>query len=172
MSESYIPDQRALEACPSCGSGRIACVLGLSIDRLDFCMKCHRVWEPLPAGEPHTIDGEQLAFKVPCDNCAFRGGSAERQDKQGWAQLQSMLANGGEFFCHKGVPFRVVNDAGEAAVAPGDRGFEFPKVARTVDVAGACHPYQQYDKERMRLCRGYLNAHIARLLKEVAHAEK
>lgn len=164
---AHKPEERDLEACPSCGSGRIACVLGLSVDRLDFCMRCHRVWEPLPAGEPHTRDGEQMAFRRPCDNCAFRGGSAEREDRTEWQNLQSMLAHGGQFYCHKGVPFKVVNDAGEAAVAPGDRGFEFPRVARTVDVAGACHPYQDYDRGRMRLCRGYLNAHVGPVLKRM-----
>lgn len=163
---SYKTDCRDLVACPSCGSGRIACVLGLSVDRLDFCMKCHRVWEPVPAGEPYTRDGEQLAFRVPCDNCAFRGDSTERADADGWTYLQQMLAGGGQFYCHKAVPFKVVNDLGEAAVAPGDRGFEFPRVARTVDLAGICHPYQDYDRGRMRLCRGYLNAHIGPVLKQ------
>jgi hypothetical protein len=160
---------RDLEACPSCGSGRIACVLGLTVDRLDFCMQCYRVWEPLPPGEPHTVDGEQLPFRVPCENCAFRGGSAERQQEDGayWQDLQQMLRSGGQFYCHKGVPFRVVNPDGEPATAPGDRGFEFPRKTATVDLAGETHPYQHYDKERMRLCRGYLNAHVGPLLKKV-----
>jgi hypothetical protein len=158
--EDYMPDPRDLEACPACGSGRIACVLGLK-DRLDFCMQCHRVWERLPLDEPYTIDGEQLAFRRPCDNCAFRGDSKERADRDGWQHLQSMLGNGGEFYCHKGVPFNPMREGGE--------GFEFPKKESTVDLAGTCHPYQHYDKDRMRLCRGYLNAHIGPLVKKMLH---
>src|SRR5579863_1467699 len=145
---SYVPDERPLEACPACGSGRIACVLGLK-DRLDFCMQCQKVWEPLPAGEPYTVDGEQLPFKIPCNNCAFRGGSTERKDKDGWKDLQQMLSFGGQFYCHKAVPFNVVNEEGEPAIAPGDRGFLFPRKQASADIAGACHPYQAYDTERM-----------------------
>lgn len=167
MPSNYVRDERMQVACPSCGSGRIACVLGLQ-ERLDFCMKCHRVWEPLPAGEPYTIDGEQLAFKIPCDNCAYRGNSVERQDPEGWRDLQQMLENGGEFYCHKGVPFSVVDPkAPGALVDAGDRGFEFPRKESSVDIGGECQPYQHYDKDRMRLCRGYLNAHIGQLLKKV-----
>ncbi len=40
------------------------------------------------------------------------------------------------------------------------------------DLAGKCHPYSAYDTDRMRLCRGYLNAHVAPLLKKaLADAE-
>lgn len=161
----YVSVKQSLEACPACGTGRIACVVGLK-ERLDFCMKCHQVWEPIPAGEPYTVDTEQLPFKVPCDNCAYRGGSTERQDPEAWRDLQHTLAAGGRFYCHKGVPFNIVNGAGEAALAAGDRGFNFPKRPATVDLAGECHPYQAYDTDRMRLCRGYLNAHVAPLLKK------
>jgi hypothetical protein len=165
-SEEYVPDERILEACPSCGSGRIACVMHTE---LDFCMSCHRVWERLPPDEPYTIDGEQLAFNVPCDNCAFRGNSEERADAEGWRYLQNTLARGGEFYCHKGVPFTV--KSGAQITDPHSRPFEFPKVTASVDLAGKCHPYQMYDKTRMRLCRGYLNAHVAPLLKKVFHDE-
>jgi hypothetical protein len=168
---AYKPDQRILEACPSCGSGRLLCVLGLATLGLDLCLACFRVWERLPPGEPYTIDSEQLPFKIPCDNCAFRGASPERQDALAWGDLQQMLAMGGAFYCHKGVPFKIRNAAGEPAVAEGARGFEFPRKAATVDIVGECHPYQHYDTERMRLCRGYLNAHIGPLLKKVlSHA--
>jgi hypothetical protein len=165
--EDYMPDPRDLEACPACGSGRIACVLGLK-DRLDFCMQCQRVWEPIPLDEPYTLDGEQLPFQVPCDNCAFRGNSPERAQEEGefWKHLQLELAYGGQFYCHKGVPFSVV-DGSTGLVDPTDRGFEFPRIQKSADIAGKCHPYQAYDTERMRLCRGYLNAHVGPLLKKV-----
>lgn len=163
MSEHYVSEDRDLEACPSCGSGRICCIVGLS-DGLDFCMECHRVWERLPAGEPYTQDGEQLAFKVPCDNCAFRGHSTERAKVDDWKILQDMLAGGGQFYCHKGVPFQVDPNRGR------HEGFEFPRKVKTVDIAGEAHPYQHYDTDHMRLCRGYLNAHIAPILKKaIAH---
>jgi len=161
MTQDYIPDVRLLESCPNCASGRIACVVGQDFD---FCMVCHRIWERLGANEAYTIDGEQMAFKRPCDNCAFRGNSPERQDAEAWKHLQAMLAGGGEFYCHKGVPLKV----DVAAIAAGrkpDMGFDFPRKECTVDVAGEAKPYLHYDKERMRLCRGFLNAHIAPLLR-------
>lgn len=161
---SYIRDERILEACPACGSGRICCVIGQD---MDFCIACKLVWERLRAGDPYTVDGEQLAFKTPCDNCAFRGGSAERKDPEGWNHLQQMLAGGGAFYCHKGVPFNVMNEEGTGPVHSEDRAFIFPRKEGKVDLAGTCHPYQHYDTARMRLCRGYLNAHIAPIWKQV-----
>jgi hypothetical protein len=163
-SNDYSPDERILEACPSCGSGRICCVIGLDFD---FCMKCHRIWERLDPKEAYTIDGEQMAFHTPCDNCAFRGDSPERKDKEGWKHLQAMLNGGGEFYCHKGVPFNVMNADGTGPVEAGDRAFLFPRKEGNVDIVGVCKPYQRYDTERMRLCRGYLNAHVGPLLKKV-----
>lgn len=157
--EPYVEVVRDLTACPNCGSGRLACVLGLHLG-LDFCVQCFRVWERLPAGEPYTVDGEQLPFEVPCDNCAFRGGSQERKDPEAWKDLQQMLTFGGEFYCHKAVPFRAVPTEGE-------QGFEFPRKQATLDLGGECKPYQQYDKDRMRLCRGYLNAHVGPLVRKV-----
>lgn len=117
------------------------------------------MWERLPAGEPYTIDGEQLAFAVPCDNCAFRGGSAERKDKALWETLQLSFAESGEFFCHKAVPFTLDKIGAGGRVYE----FEFPQIEKTVDVAGACHPYKAYDTSHMRLCRGFLNQWLAGL---------
>jgi hypothetical protein len=169
MLDDYIPDERILEACPKCGSGRLACVVGQDFD---FCMECHRIWERLAPNEAYTIDGEQMAFHIPCDNCAFRGDSLERQDAQGWAELQAMLAGGGEFYCHKGVPLKVDVSALRAS-RDIDMGFDFPRKTETVDIGGQCHPYLHYDKERMRLCRGYLNAHVGPLLKKAfPHAQE
>ena len=158
----FPPELKDLEACPSCGSNRIACVLHSD---LDFCVACHKCWERLRAGDAYTVDGEPMAFHTPCDNCAFRGGSEERKDREGWEDLQHSLSVGGAFYCHKGVPFSVIHPDSNALVDAGDRAFEFPKRPARIDLAGACKPYQTYDTARMRLCRGYLNAHIGPLLK-------
>lgn len=158
----YPPDRKSdLTACPSCGSGRLICVLGTD---LDLCVKCLRCWERLRPEDSWMIDGEMLAFATPCDNCAFRGGSTERQDKDRWQDLQSMLSRGGSFYCHKGVPFKM-DPATGASMITGSNEFDFPRKTKLADVAGPCHPYQQYDTARMRLCRGFLNAHIAPILK-------
>lgn len=159
-------DERILEACPSCNSGRLICVLGLA-EQLDMCLACYRVWERLPAGEPYTVDGEQLPFRTPCNNCAFRGDSQERANPDAWRDLQLMLANGGEFYCHKAVPFRIADTGALGPLPREEHGFEFPRIESSLDIAGECHPYQQYDKTRMRLCRGYLNAHIGPQLRKV-----
>lgn len=166
-----------LTACPICGSGRLVC---LPKTMFDCCLECMRVWERLPAEEPYLAYGEPFPFKVPCDNCAFRGGSQERADKVQWTELQQTLALGGEFYCHKGVPFRQpvgLKVAGEpltlnpAFHAPGEDGFDFPKKPTTIHINGIAQTVAGYDRERMRLCRGYLNAHIAPLLqKELSDA--
>lgn len=145
--------------CPVCGSANILCMTGMN---LDMCLKCHRVWERLPTGEAYLRDGEMLAFKKPCDNCAFRQGSTERNDPELWAELQFKLDNGGDFFCHKGVPLTHSVEELKALLDAGDydqkNAFDFPMVEKTVDVAGTCHPYQAYDRDKMRLCRGFLAA--------------
>lgn len=158
---AYLAEYADLTACPACGSGRLICVVG---PRLDVCLVCFKTWERLPAGEPYTTDGEQLPFEIPCDNCAFRGKSAERHDVERWRDLQMSLASGANFYCHKAVPFTVTED-GKTPVE-GDRAFEFPKKTSSVDLAGASHPYEHYDVENMRLCRGYLNRFIGGLARE------
>lgn len=72
------------------------------------------------------------------------------------------LAHGGEFYCHKGVPFRIAFD--EAAKGCQiEKDFEYPKVPCTAEVAGQTIPYNGYDRDRMRLCRGFLNQFVAPL---------
>jgi hypothetical protein len=154
---SYVRDERDLEACPACGSGRLSCVVGT---RLDMCVTCLKCWERLPAGEPYTVDGEMLSFKLPCDTCAYRGNSDERLDPEAWNVLQLQLAHGGKFYCHKGVPF----DAAKAA-ANQAQPFEYPRKEAGVRAEGKVYVYQQYDLEHMRLCRGYLNMHILKRMR-------
>lgn len=142
-----------ITACPKCGSGRLSCTIGTDYD---VCLECWSVWERLRPEDAYLTDGEQLAFKTPCDNCAFRGNSDERRDAAGWRGLQQELALGGRFYCHKGVPLKQKIDE----IKAGAIGFDFPKVQKTIDFAGDTLPYETYDIEQMRLCRGYLNAHV------------
>ena len=171
MSEDvppYVEVRADLSACPSCSSGRLACVLPQRMG-LDLCLKCLRVWERLPADEPFTVDGEQLPFRIACDTCAFRGKSPEREREDGayWQDLQLLLASGGEFYCHKGVPFQPIGRLGlDGHLKASEQPFEYPRKTSTTDIAGETHPYQHFDKDRMRLCRGYLNAHIGPLMKK------
>lgn len=152
--------------CPACASWRILCALGTD---LDMCLKCHRCWERVNPGEAFMVDGEMLAFKRPCDNCAFRGGSDERKDSETWLELQAMLRYGkSEFFCHKGVPMKASVEE-IAGHAPDSRmAFDFPVEVKTLDIAGETRPYEAYVREHMRLCRGYLNKHIKTMLRDFA----
>lgn len=144
-----------MSTCPTCGSDRLACVLPRKV-QIDCCLECMKFWERLPDGEPYLTDGEQLPFKIPCDNCAFRGKSQERTDKERWDDLMLQLAHGGEFYCHKAVPFsfKLGDPAGEK------KGFEFPMIKRTAIVGDVTHEYEAYDKDRMRMCRGWLNRFV------------
>lgn len=145
--------QEDLTACPSCGSSRLVSMLGMGFDG---CLGCQRFWERLPPGEPYQLDGEPMPFKTPCDNCAFRGKSQERSDPEHWDSLLLSFAHGGEFYCHKGVPMEFDPKTREV------KEWLYPRVERTVEFAGQKHTYPGYDTERMRLCRGFLNAYIPR----------
>jgi hypothetical protein len=107
---------------------------------MDACADCKKVWEPLPAGCRVEPDEPYFAFDEMCDNCAFRKNSPEREDKGEWLELQFRLFDrGGQFYCHKGVPFTLGTDGSHGE-------FEFLK-----------KPDGSHDQEKMRLCRGYLN---------------
>lgn len=143
----YTPTVEQLTACPACGSSNIMNFPAMSIkdetaDPCGGCMDCMKAWPMIPAGEDYKRDGEMLAFKEPCDDCAFRAGSPESRDKKAWRSLLSQLKAGGQFYCHKGVPFDLKDSARTGAQV-----YEFPK-----------RPDGQHDQANMRLCRGFLNA--------------
>lgn len=130
-----------LDHCPACNSESIMRILSRDLDKYDACLECRAVWERLPTGEPYRRDGELLPFGEPCDNCAFRSGSPESEDKEKWRALLASLRAGGKFYCHKGVPLDYSVHGGENV------GFAYP-----------VKPDGKHDTENMRLCRGYLNA--------------
>jgi hypothetical protein len=92
---------------------------------------CGATWEPIDEADIWDRSDEHCCGKRPCDNCAFRPGSPELNDKAKWRELIAKLKAGGSFYCHKGVP-----------IAPeSEDGFAYPK-----------------DRHKLRLCRGYLDA--------------
>jgi hypothetical protein len=139
---------KGADQCPRCGSRRW-------IDRntvpaipappdnfysadLRGCVNCHTIWEPFDPAElldpKHEPNG---AFLHPCNNCAFRKGSPEQSDPEGFAKLRSQLGwRGASFYCHKGVPVEPLSEDG----------FAYPKDAAGVPI-----------RRKLRLCRGYLN---------------
>jgi hypothetical protein len=136
---------KRIKKCPACGSGNLM-LRRKSLSRgtfFDACRDCAAIWESIPEGEHFKRDGELLAFHQPCDNCAFRPGSPESEDKKAWRELIEKLRDGGHFFCHKGVPILELG-AGSAA------SFDFPK-----------GPDGKEDINKLRFCRGYLNAWLA-----------
>ncbi|MEJ0046984.1 MAG: hypothetical protein WDN04_13345 [Rhodospirillales bacterium] len=118
----------------------IDCEVGL-------CLVCESVWEAFPA---LYVDDPVCA--EPCDNCAFRPGSPEQQDKEKWrALIESLDPNNapehhffaGRFYCHKNVPI-------DLKAGPGN--FLFPK--RKVKFQGS--ETEIADTRRMRTCSGFL----------------
>lgn len=148
---SHVPTLEQITRCPGCGSDRIVELALPDSGKFGACPACLLVWEPIPEGEAYLTDGEMLPFEKPCDNCAFRGSSTERANPDYWESLQTNLAHGGQFLCHKGVPLRVIGETGKQIDA---HDFEYPKKADG-----------SYDRSRMRLCRGYLNAFVLPVLK-------
>jgi hypothetical protein len=145
--------------CPGCGSRRLHMIhrgeLGPHNADADWqgCIDCGAVWEPFPpvyARDPVCAD--------PCDNCAFRPGSPEQADTEGWRQLIEKLKPDasysmftGRFYCHKGVPIDM--DKG-----PGN--FLFPQKTLTMDGEpvrnqdGTVNMIE--DTAKMRVCSGFL----------------
>lgn len=122
--------------CPACGSPRVVQPhIQHSYEQYAGCIDCSAIWEPLPPGDHTDSDGSPFPFPEPCDNCAFRPGSPEVEDRTEWQKLLFKLKHGGRFYCHKGVPLG------------GEDGFQYPK-----------KPDGTHDEDNMRLCRGFLNA--------------
>jgi hypothetical protein len=100
--------------------------------QIAICANCRTAWEPIEQSLLGTLTDPCASFREPCDNCAFRPGSPEQADTEKWKELVAKLRAGGTFHCHKGVPLD----------PEGEDGFAYPK----------------HKPEKMRLCRGYLNA--------------
>lgn len=80
---------------------------------LTQCGSCNAFWESWPEGTSHDC-----VEREPCDNCAYRKGSAESQDPEKWAELVKMASDAARygiedergrrwFSCHKGVPIKI-----------------------------------------------------------------
>lgn len=130
--------------CPHCGADGTVTFDALPDAGVVMagCLGCGSIWEAIPNGEQYLVDGEVMPWREPCDNCAFRAGSAESRDRAEWRDLLERLRGGGQFFCHKGVPLKKDELVSYNRVA-----FDYP-----VDGAG------EYARDKMRLCRGFLNA--------------
>jgi len=141
-----------VNACPRCGASgdRIYETAfedwskkGHEITLYMGCLDCCCVWEPFRVEDLATPADPCSIFKGPCDNCAFRPGSPERNDPVLWEKLQQdIYLRGGAFYCHKGLPL---------SSEPG----------QTHD-----HPKRddgQYDTDKMRLCAGYLAQRLGRI---------
>lgn len=94
---------RPPRVCPKCKSIRVerSVLPGINARPTDYdlCRECGTVWEAYPTDWCEDVVGAE-----PCDNCAFRPGSPEQQDAEGWKQLVTTLKSGQEFRCHKGAP--------------------------------------------------------------------
>lgn len=133
---------KGADECPRCGSGNVA-----SLDRhtkvehpMAGCVECLTLWEPF---DPAALvdwdhDDQNRPFAKPCDNCAFRQGSPEREDTVKWELLiqNILLAECGAFFCHKGVPLEL-NVPGQS--------HDHPKF-----------PDGNFDYGRSRMCAGFI----------------
>lgn len=94
--------------CPTCGSRDTKAVdsPAMALTRvptlIGVCRACQAFWEAYPADWKHdAVEAE------PCDNCAFRKGSPESEDREGWRALLADLRKGREFRCHKGAPMLI-----------------------------------------------------------------
>lgn len=133
---------RCREMCPHCGSGNTVDSTKVPDKQFDtryaFCADCGATWEQLPVGEPRDWREPLMRFAEPCDNCAFRPGSPEQREPEEWKKLLTELKAGGNFYCHKGVPFELDGEAKE---------FKYP-----------LKPDGTYETGKMRLCAGFVAA--------------
>jgi hypothetical protein len=150
-----------IDECPACRSRKIGYGMfeDQHFDRVEYgvCTDCEAVWEAFPA-----MMVEDPVCAEPCDNCAFRPGSPEQEDKEGWKALIASLdprpsdygmTSGGRFYCHKGVPIDMVKGPGN---------FLFPKRQLAPDIAPGA---TTQDTSRMRVCSGFLRMFWAKAAK-------
>jgi hypothetical protein len=143
---------KGADQCPRCASRRTArldqAVTDFYSADLLVCGNCGTAWEPFDPAELVDPKHEPLgAFKHPCSNCAFRKGSPEQRDAEGWESKMIDMSFGASFYCHKGVP-----------VAPAsDHGFAYPEDGK--------------NPRKLRLCRGYLNSIVGPRFAKMAKAE-
>ena len=123
------------EQCPKCGCRKVRLVPGLTFKGfgpgLALCSNCAAIWEPFDPSDIWDRDDPVCSFREPCNNCAFRPGSNEHEDRERWLEIVRGLKGGAQFYCHKGVPIE----------AGAEHGFSYPK-----------------ERTKLRLCRGYLKA--------------
>lgn len=138
--KKLFPKKGSVGRCPKCSSTRTTAVF---MPRTNFyatnivkCVNCKALWEPINEEQLWDEDDDLCSFKEPCDNCAFRPGAPEQQDKKRWRELVDGLKSGAMFYCHKGVP---INPQAKD-------GFDYPyRDGKPV-------------RNKLRLCRGFLNA--------------
>lgn len=144
---------KGADQCPKCASRSWAeprVESGFYAIDVRVCHNCKTIWEPFDPAELLDPKREPLgAFRHPCNNCAFRKGSPEQRDPEGFAELRGKLGwLGASFYCHKGIPINVENEDG----------FDYPR-----DREGNPVP------RKLRLCRGYLNQ-LGKFPLDVEHA--
>lgn len=156
LSAAGVPVPRPSK-CPACNSRAIVFIPAGALPHLSVetatCRRCSALWETFP--DPMI---EDPVCAEPCDNCAFRPGSPEQQDKEKWRTfVESLRPKGGDdlsvhgrFYCHKNVPI-------DLSKGPGN--FVFPKKPVVLDgkpVLENGKPKMIEDQRRMRTCSGYL----------------
>lgn len=142
---------KGADQCPKCGSRKHGdveqAVTSFYGRTLRVCGNCGTAWEPFDPADLLDDDIPTSSFREPCDNCAFRPGSPEQEDKARWQKIVGDIQKGGAFYCHKGVP-----------LTPGEgNGFAYPHDAEGKPII-----------RKLRLCRGYLMMWRARMSKEQA----
>lgn len=144
--------------CPVCRAREIVviprgAIAGLHDCEHATCLRCKALWETFP-----EMMIEDPVCAEPCDNCAFRPGSPEQQDKEAWKRLTEHLrpkdgddlSVNGRFYCHKGVPI-------DMSKGPGN--FLFPERPLLMDGESVLEngkPKMIPDTSQMRVCSGYL----------------
>lgn len=128
---------RGSDECPRCGGTDL-----VAFEEVMWCIGCGCCWEPFSESALANPDFPLSPFKSPCNNCAFRKDSPERQDKEKFELLlQNINYRGAVFYCHKGVP--LADDDSDQT---------------------HCHPTKpdgSLDTEKSRICAGYLNQRLS-----------
>ena len=129
---------KGADHCPRCGDENVMTFrkIGEGFSR-NHCMGCKTIWEPFDEDLLLDHDEPLSSFTKPCNNCAFRKDSPEREDKEKWALMIATFETYPPtvFICHKGVPLS--EDA---------ESHDHPK-----------GPDGRVDIEQARYCRGWLN---------------
>ncbi len=137
---------------PDAGEG--TCCMGAAMFGPERCT----CWQPVyDLDQAQPVEAAPSTRAAPCEDCAFRADSPERQGEPGYAgseaELDRLVATGQPFFCHQGIRRPITWRHPTGTEIPGDPANYQPPI-----IVGV--PYRA-DGTPAEVCAGWAARHRA-----------